>query len=336
MEAILQALKNYLCETLGLQIKLNPWVGKKHLPFFLKDLYALYSASLLDQLCILVVALQSDGTAPGTIHKHLEQIEQKAKIPCVYVSKSSSSYDCKRLIELHVQFVIPGKQIYLPFLGIDWRKTYQKNRTLSKTMSPSTQAVIIYALMHPEEKQLIPLELAKILNYSPMTMTRALNELESFELGKTIRKGKERLFSFTKPPAQLWTQVKPLMQNPVKKRRWLRLDKSSLKKIQTLGALSGFNALSEQSTLALPTHPVYAISLQNWNTLLQQSGRIQELPYAEDADIELEIWNYDPALFAKKGMIDLFSLSLSLRENQDERVEMALEKLTRSIKWSKD
>ncbi|EFB40206.1 MULTISPECIES: hypothetical protein [Parachlamydia] len=48
--------------------------------------------------------------------------------------------------------------------------------------------------------------------------------------------------------------------------------------------------------------------------------------------IELEVWNYDPELFAKDGIVDPFSLYLSLQESKDERVEGALEEMMEKIK----
>ena len=61
--------------------------------------------------------------------------------------------------------------------------------------------------------------------------------------------------------------------------------------------------------------------------------KLTELPDREGAAFELEIWHYDPDLFAKKGCVDPYSLYLSLKETEDERVEAALEELMEKIKW---
>jgi len=55
------------------------------------------------------------------------------------------------------------------------------------------------------------------------------------------------------------------------------------------------------------------------------------LPSSEGALIELEIWQYNPNLFAKDGIVDPFSLYLSLEKVKDERVEAALAHMMEKI-----
>jgi hypothetical protein len=327
VETLIRDLKHYFRETLGIQIEPKLWKGNEDLPFFLHDLYVFYTISLQGKPCILMVARESEVATPTNVRKHIALLHVKAGIPCIYVSKTASSYNRKRLVKQGVQFVIPHKQIYLPSLGIDWLdicRYCHEFRVVSK-LTPSTQVVVLYALLH-EKNQFFPLALAKALNYSTMTMTRALNELEGANLGKTTRKGKERLFTFSYDLSLLWMQAEPLMQNPVKRRVWLELKAKNVKEIKSLKrVLAGFSALAEQSMLSSPAVPIYAVCMRDWKAL-EKSINIHELPSEEGADIEIEIWKYDPRLFTKDGVVDTFSLYLSLRENQDERVEAELQK----------
>lgn len=327
MESVIQNLKRYLLETLDIEIELKPWEGWKAFPFFLQDRFVFYSVSILDTECILAIARENWAMTPAAIRKHLLQIQLKIGMPCIYVNKLASTYNRKRLMRQDVQFVIPNYQVYLPALGIDWRNRYhlsQIQQTISK-ISPATQAVLIYALNNPGN-QFNPLELAKVLNYTQMTMTRALNELELVGLGKSERKGKERWFSFiTDPP--LWKSAEPLMQNPIKKHYGL-ID--NIDEIEKKGVLAGLSALSEISMLSSPDRPIYAMSLQTWKEL-QKIGCFQEIHEDDEAEIEIEVWSYDPLLFAKKRIVDRFSLYLSLKENQDERIQTMLEKMIKDI-----
>lgn len=43
--------------------------------------------------------------------------------------------------------------------------------------------------------------------------------------------------------------------------------------------------------------------------------------------IQLEFWKYDPKVLANHTRVDVISLSLSLRESSDERVERAVEEM---------
>lgn len=89
--------------------------------------------------------------------------------------------------------------------------------------------------------------------------------------------------------------------------------------------IAGLSALSHFSDLNEPLLPVFAIGPTQWKAL-KKSG-IEEIPSSEGALIELEIWHYNPNLFAKDGLVDLFSLYLSLKESKNERIEAALEKI---------
>jgi DNA-binding MarR family transcriptional regulator len=334
MDALIRDLKKYLKETLSIQLETKVWTEAKGLPLFLQDLFMFYSVFLWKKPCIVVVPRESDRQTPALIRKHLEQLQKKTRIPCIYVSRDESSYNRKRLMKHGVQFVVPFRQIYLPELGMDClenSRLIRVQRAVSK-MSPSTQAVLIYGLTHPIKKQFIPLELAKVLNYTPMTMTRALNELEQIGLGKTIRKGNKRWFSFAEEKSILWEKAQAYVQNPVKRHLWLGGNKRALQKLKNHALLSGQSALAELSMLSPPSHPVYAMSDQGWKELKQMDS-IVEFPSSEEADIELEVWSYDPNLFADRGRVDCFSLYLSLKENPDERIEIGLEKLMKDTKW---
>ena len=50
----------------------------------------------------------------------------------------------------------------------------------------------------------------------------------------------------------------------------------------------------------------------------------------------IEVWRYDPDLLAKNGVIDPLSLYLSIRANDDERIQIELKDLMNSIKWLED
>ena len=69
-----------------------------------------------------------------------------------------------------------------------------------------------------------------------------------------------------------------------------------------------------------------------WRTFQEQLVPI-ELERAEPECLEVQIWNYSPALFARNGVADPLSVWLSYEKNTDERVEMALEKTMEDVQW---
>jgi DNA-binding MarR family transcriptional regulator len=222
--------------------------------------------------------------------------------------------------------------MYLPDLGIDCRKTISKYPEIPRALTPFSQVVLIYALIKGSSKSFTPSELADKLGYPRMTMSRALDILEALGLGKSSRKGKERLFYFQEKQSLLWKQALPFMQTPIRETLWIQVDERTQDIIKGLGYLAGLSALALQSPLIYISCPIFAIHHVQWKVLLEKNF-IKILPIAEGAQVQVEVWNYDPGLFAKNGVVDDFSLYLSLKDQKDERIEKALENLMENKKW---
>lgn len=323
MNKVIEAVKRYLLEVLDVRSEAHPWKAKDKLPHFLTDSYDFYEILLLDTPCLLMVPSEATVVSPAVITKHRKQVLEKWRGGCIYVQEAISAHNRQRLIQHRVPFITPGNQMYLPDLGIDLREYFQQSSCLKENFSPSTQAVIIYALCDDgAEGGYTASELVKDLGYSRMTLMRAFNELEHFSIGTTSRKGRERLWGYKSGKQELWEQAKPLLSTPVKRRTWVEGMKA--------GILAGLSALAEYSMLNGPNIPVYAVDLDEWKNLKE---RVKILSISEGATAELEIWEYSPKLFAKKGIVDPFSLYLSLKKIKDERIEDAIENMMEDRRW---
>ncbi|HLV30827.1 MAG TPA: hypothetical protein VKY57_04590 [Chitinispirillaceae bacterium] len=80
--------------------------------------------------------------------------------------------------------------------------------------------------------------------------------------------------------------------------------------------------------------PVYATG-KEYYTVLKEQKRIKIVENSFEAQAQLEIWYYNPEIFGKKNVVDDLSLFLSLREDTDERVQIALSELLEKFKWSR-
>ena len=47
--------------------------------------------------------------------------------------------------------------------------------------------------------------------------------------------------------------------------------------------------------------------------------------------IHVEVWNYNPALFANDGVVDKISLYLSMKDRQDERIKYELNRMIEQL-----
>jgi hypothetical protein len=323
MNKLVESLKHYLSDTLKTSIEANSWKKQNSLPFFLTDNYYFYEISIHRTRCLLMISRGHADITPGTIRKHWDQIQKQWDGPIIFIQSAISSYNRKRLIEQHIPFIVPGNQMYLPHIGIDLREYFRKiHSKQNNAFSPSTQTVVIYSLLRKTNEKLNPSILAEKLGYTLMTITRAFHELQAAEIGEFYQKGKERYWTFSDKKA-LWEQTKEFLCSPVRKRIWVKTD---IFKIS-----AGLSALSHYSQLIPPSVPIFAIGAKQWD-YCKKSG-IKEIQTSDDASLELEIWSYNPELFAKNGFVDIFSLYLSLEVGGDERVELALEEMMEKIKW---
>ncbi|TWJ18923.1 hypothetical protein [Geobacter argillaceus] len=336
MKNLLRDFERHLKENLDITATTKKWEGVDSLPFFLRDSYTFYEVSLLNTPCLLMVARDNNEQTPAIIRKQMLQVQAKWDGELIYLCSSVSAYNRKRLIEQKVPFVVPGNQMYLPMLGIDLREHFRQIRSAAPgKLSPSTQAVVLHALLHGPGKDYTPSRLAKLYPnldkskwYTVMTLTRAFDELESLGLAEVLIEGRERVLRFSDGKKDLWQRSREFMRSPVKKRTFIRPLEQ-----RWCGVPAGLTALAHFTLLAPPSTPVYAVSLDDWKSM-KLTNAIVELPAAEPQSNEVEIWNYSPLLFKEEDdVVDRFSLYLSLKDNVDERVQSALEKMMEQVLW---
>ena len=328
MKSLLRDFERHLKENLDITATTKKWEGVDSLPFFLRDSYIFYEVSLLNTPCLLMVARDNNEQTPAIIRKQMLQVQAKWGGELIYLCSSVSAYNRKRLIEQKVPFVVPGNQMYLPMLGIDLREHFRQIRSAAPgKLSPSTQAVVLHALLHGPQDY-TPSRLANQLGYTVMTLTRAFDELVSLGLGEVATEGRERVLRFSDGKKDLWQRSREFMRSPVKRRAIIRPPEQKWS-----GIPAGLTALAHFTLLAPPSTPVYAVSLDDWKSM-KLTNAIVELPTAEPQSHEVEIWNYSPLLFkGEDDVVDRFSLFLSLQNIGDERVQSALEKMMKEVLW---
>jgi hypothetical protein len=212
-------------------------------------------------------------------------------------------------------------------LGLAVQARKKKTRPVAvNTLSPATQAVLINALTGDMRRPITARNLTATLGYTTMTMSRALDEIEANGLGRVAQKGRERLLDFPEGRKALWEASLPFLRNPV--RETVRIRESQLPQESRIEA--GETALSGLSMLMPPKEPVFAVGRRAWKEI---AGRVELIPVEDAGTCLVQVWYYDPFLFARDGRVDCFSLYLSLRGEVDERVEGALEEMMGKVAW---
>ena len=328
---LVAATRKYLNEVLGIPTpKEKPWAQAGALPYFLQDAFQFAELELLGHPIVLAITPSSEEQALGDIRTRLDKVRAQGVPPVVFVTDALASYERKRLIEQKVPFIVPGNQLYLPDLGLDLREHFrQRAPTTGTALSPSTQAILIAALMNePLATDWHPARLASPMGYTPMTLSRSVRELNAAGLAATRKVGRSQYLHRELPPQEIWEMARPLLRSPVRRTLWAVSD--------TLPAgrqwrLAGLSALARDSMLTEPRQPVYATTFAEWREAVKAGAR--EAPEPSDAAQELELWIYDPALVPGRETVDPLSLTLSLQDSTDERVLQALDELKGQLPW---
>jgi DNA-binding MarR family transcriptional regulator len=318
-----QEIERYLLETLGLTARIAAWESSGRLPLYLRDGFRYYRTDLVGIPCLLMVDSTAEPAPPATIRKKMDQVRPKWEGQLIYVRQQVASHQRKRLIEQRIPFIVPGNQLYLPMLGIDLREHFRKQREKPLKLKPATQTLVLHLLLHDDDTLRTPVDFAERLGYTKMTMSRAFDELETEQLCEVTREGRERRLRLREGRKQLWESALPLLQSPTQQRHYLRHSKLQV------AITAGLTALARYSMLAAPRTPTVAVSHKEWQATQHSTV------HPDDPDTtEVEIWSYDPKLFATQGIADRFSLYLSLRDNSDERVQLSLTEMMENVTWS--
>jgi len=147
---LIAALGRYINDVLADFELTGDWPVAESLPLYLQGGYGYHRAHLGDHDCLLMVdkELQQQDTA-SRLKKYMGIVAQHFHGPVIYVVQDTTSYNRKHLIEQRIAFVVPGKQLYLPFAAIDLRESFRQLEPTDnepKSLSPVAQQIFILAL----------------------------------------------------------------------------------------------------------------------------------------------------------------------------------------------
>lgn len=217
----------------------------------------------------------------------------------------------------------------MPFLGLDLKKAQEQAQQEVKRFTTPAQIAYLYFLYHKDEVVNMT-RFAEKMGFNYMTASRALNELYHVNLityevgGKTGRSKEYKRI----PDPDYFLNGRKYLKTPVRKTIYTRT-----KPLCALNA--GLDALAGLSMINTPDHPVMAIDRKQLNE--EQFEIVRNKDLIKDTKlVELQLWDYDPKLFAENQHVDLLSLYTSMSEDTDERVEQALEEALRGELWYMD
>ncbi|TXI12634.1 MAG: hypothetical protein E6Q68_03475 [Polynucleobacter sp.] len=327
----------YLQQTLGEDLlQEGAWEKGVQLPRYISQTYDIAKARLAG-IEILLMANKDGAQALPALLKQRALIQKEAGVPVIWVGNTLQAYARKEMVVRRMPFIIPFKQTYLPPLGIEFQERALATRVDAKEkLHVATQVFLINALLGNLPDTLNPKEIAAHLDYSLMTMTRIKSELMEHGWLDNEAYRNERLWRLTIEGSNLWKAAKPYLQTPVRKRLWIRKPTLDIEDLP----LAGLSALAEQTMLGEPPNIVRAMGELDWRKLERALNADQVLPEPIDGTLELEVWRYAPQRVRtlktreeniNNGIVDPYSLFLSLEFMDDDRVQLALKELLKEM-----
>lgn len=325
-----QALK-YLKQVLGEgAVRLSHDHLQVTLPYFLLDAYEVLPGRLVETPVVFACVKDSKPMAVQQIVQHIEKIRELLLVPVILVLPSVGPGERKQLIQSGMPFLVPNHQLFAPNMGIVLTERFAAQpRTDQLHASPATQALLIWFLNHhPVTETWSPFEEAAALGYTGMTATRAVRELLRFKLFELEVRGRTKLLKLVGSRRELWEKAKLYLRTPLLRTLWT-YDQRILNLSDARCA--GESALARMTLLNEPRQPVIAMTAAAAEDA-KKSGVFFE-PRAIADGVAVQVWRYRPDIQAQAKSVDPLSLWLSLRENPDDRIQIALDEVEEQFLW---
>lgn len=327
-------------ETLGIQPTVAP-IAKSYMdrfPMYIHETFKLYRTNLFNTEIILAELKNEEELSIQQTEKQVQQVKNQFNQKVVVILKNVQAYNRKRLIEKGINFIVPGKQLYMPDLLIDLRESYvnPKAKPKNETLLPSAQFLLIYHIIHRNQQwkmEEYPFkEIAKKLGYTPMAITNAIDNLKYHELIE-VEGEKEKFIRFSHERHELWNiaMERTLLANPVLKTVFVDEKPKNLFLLRC-----NASALPEYTDLNPSRQEYFAIEKTVFYGLQKSNALVNPNEY--EGRYALEVWKYNPLTLVDKlpndmAVVDPLSLYLSVKASRDERIEMALDQIIEKFIW---
>ncbi len=285
------------------------------LPMSVSEDFELYEGSILDHHVVLACIDDAGFMAPLQLYKKISLLERKLNALVILVAEKAVSYKVTRLTKYRINFIIPYKQLFLPSLLMSFRK--ETANELPEHITPITQMLILYHLEVEAIHGMDTHSLADRLRVSYSSMNRAVRWLYKRGL-ITLTNEKVKLIEVSETKKDLWEKVLPLLENPIEE---IVFTDSNLNALQ-----AGINALSEYTMINREQHECYALTRTELNSLQVPTDK-------RFGNNVIQVWRYSPSLLSGTNTVDKLSLYLSLKDADDERIQIELDNLIKEIPW---
>ncbi len=319
-------MKKYLAEIFGISVKIENWDGKSKLPLYLRNKREYFVLSMGNMQSVLMKN-NSDNFNVSSFEKEMQEIEKYAEMSVILWLDAVSTYQRNALVKNRIPFIVPNSQIFVPELGMSLKEFCAGKREKVEKVSAATQFLLLYFIYQKKNEEKSQSEIAEYLNMSAMNVSRAVQELQELGLVESRKEGTSKVIKSVATGKELYQLSSEYLQSPVQKKIYV-----SLKYFDMDLPFAGETALAKKSMLNYPKCTVFAMDKKLVKDIPQEA--IVEPKLMTDNDyIEIELWKYNPSVYISDEMVDIVSLVQSLKDVEDERVEMQIEEIMEEYEW---
>jgi DNA-binding MarR family transcriptional regulator len=309
----------YLDKSLGLRCRYDASDSDlgESLPIYLRKSFSLQLMCIEDCQCIIAEPKMQMKCAD--LNEAVRDIRQRLGRDVILYLESLDSVVRRALVNARTAFIVPWKQVYLPFLYVIFndRGMNSNAMTAKEILSPAAQMLLLFHLQIKSLDGRSLKEVAAVLGYSAKTATVILPELVTKGLCEIENDGRQKRLRFTESWKSLLQKSKPYLQSPVKRVAYTEALPNA-----EMFRYSYDTAMSHYSFLAPPRQISIAVS----------SGTVKQMSlHPTEGTYRVEVWKYDPTKLSSDEYADMLSLILSYKDSDDERIAKEIELLEEKI-----
>ena len=246
---------------------------------------------------------------PGDLIALGEEFESAYGLKAVFCIDSNNRDYCRYLQKHGVDYVVPGRQVFLPpRMVFESDRAYSEidSSFLGKRISPNAQLLLIWYLANKGLPPRVPfVQVMDALQMPNAYLSKAAKELELRQLATVAYEGRQGFVEFDENRRTLWRMAEPGMTNPCRKT-------ARGKEVPQGALLAGMSALAQMGELSYDGPVVCACSAKT--ICRRQLGPAYE-------GVVIQCWRYDPGLVGFNcKCVDPFSLYLTMRDESDPRL----------------
>jgi len=226
-------------------------------------------------------------------------------------------------VQKHIPFVVLEKYLYLPFVLIQIGTTLQNKELTYKSekLTPDADLILIGYLNGYIHNNMIIKEIADAIERELRATSIALDLLHGLKYVNLQKQGRSKRVNFEIEP-EVYERLLREGPSPIKKSFYTSSQIFRKKTVK-----SSYSALSNYSMLMDTGVSTIAISIKEKN-ILSNLNTCEE----DEALYRVEVWDRNPHTFAKKDAVNEFYLLRKFKDDNDERVQYALEEIENNIK----